>query len=104
MVEIVIVATEVFRDVKILQVEPERYNLTEVVVEAVQSKVFYKVVQFVFVIEIRLDEVAGIVGIDHVAVHVIHVGSGESYDIIKKTVTRWGDFVSARGITYHESS
>lgn len=79
-VEVIVVTTEVLRDVEILQ--PERHDLAEVIVEAVQGKVLDKVVQFVFVIKIGLDEVSGVVGIDHVAVDVVHVGSGESYELV----------------------
>lgn len=81
-VEIIVVTTEVLRDVEILEVEPERHNLAEIVVEAIQGKVLDKVVQFVFFIKIGLDKVSGIVGVDHVAVDVVHVDSGKSCELL----------------------
>lgn len=78
MLVIVELAAEGLRDVKLLHIEPEREDLTEIVVEGVQAVILHKVVHFVFLIQVGLYKVAGVVGIDHIVVVVVHTGGGET--------------------------
>lgn len=78
MLEVIELAAEVLRDVKLLHVKPERKDLTDVVVEGVQAVVLHEVVHLVFLVQVGLDEVAGVVGVDHVVVVVAGTSGGET--------------------------
>lgn len=75
--EIIKLTSELCRDIKILHAEPEGHHLADVIIVSVQPNVLHKIVQLV-IVEIGSDQVSRVVGADHVAVAVIHIGGPNS--------------------------